>query len=133
MQQIELMIVNNLFSDPDKKGNRRLIKANIITRETFFPQDLDGPFESISSKGGVYTDVCKIFHKDLGYKTVLASYDDVKQLIHPEIIVNGFMRPVIDSKETKQLEEKIKTIVKTKTKTNKNAKRTKRGRPKSKK
>ncbi len=105
MQLIELPVVTNLYSKPDRNGKTKLIKANIITRESYFPFDLDGPYEYYSENGEVYTDVCRVYHRDLGFRTIYFPYEQVRCIIHPQTRIQGFMRlppePVIKQKEIK--------------------------------
>ena len=86
----EFKIVQSVYADPDKNGKTKLIKRDLITREMYYTEDLEGPIEAYTRQGKVCKDRCLIRHKDIGFRTVKMKYEEVKDILKDRIIIKGF-------------------------------------------
>ena len=93
-QRINLKIISNLYSDPDEKGNDRLIKKGIRTTINVDVDNIEYPTQIFNEKGKVLKNQCKIHLKDIGPITVNHSFEYLKKLkdVREHIKIKGFRR-----------------------------------------
>lgn len=79
-EYIEFKSSSSLYTDPDKNGHQKLIKANIETRISIYTSDIQGHEEVFSNTGVISKSLCKIYHRNLGPLIIRASYDQITSL-----------------------------------------------------
>jgi len=84
---ITLDIITDIYSQPDKNGNQKLIKKNVKFKKTFDTNFIQVQ-HFIDTKGNISKKYSMVYEGDTAYKAV-HKFEDVEKLIKP-LKINGF-------------------------------------------
>lgn len=87
--KITLNLTTNLYSNPDKDGNQKVIKKDIRFQKTFDTHTINVS-EYITVKGFKSKTLCIVIEGDKEY-TCVGKFENIQKLISPTIIT-GFKR-----------------------------------------
>ena len=85
---IELNVVSNLYSEPDKAGKQKLIKKNIHTKISVYVDDIQAHEEVFDNSGKLLTKSCRIHHKNLGPLIIKHTYKQILEIKNTSNIHN---------------------------------------------
>lgn len=96
MKRIELRIKEDLYSEPQREGDRRkLIKKGVITKVKPYLEDIRLIGTVVNNKGIEAKNYCKIYVRDIGFIVVNHSYaeiDEIQQSGHQPKKAVGFQQ-----------------------------------------
>ena len=77
---IELTISSSLYSKPDKKGNEKLLKSNLISKISMYVDDITAHEEVIDDNGNLVKNICSIHHQTIGPLIVRHTYSTISRI-----------------------------------------------------
>lgn len=84
---ITLNLTTDVYSQPDKKGNQRIIKKGVKFKKTFDTNNIQVQ-NYIDAKGNISSKYSMVFEGEQGYKA-LHKFEELERLVSP-LKIRGF-------------------------------------------